>query len=110
MPERSEAIPITPPIASISRIRWPFPRPPIAGLQDIIPRSLFLNEIIAVLAPILSAAIAASIPACPAPITKISNVFIIVPRETFTCQYKIYQKHILAYPHNHFYQTIRPTN
>ena len=37
MPAASMALPITPSMASTSRTRTPFPRPPIAGLQDISP-------------------------------------------------------------------------
>ena len=37
MPAASATRPIRPSSASISRTRWPLPRPPIAGLQDIAP-------------------------------------------------------------------------
>ena len=37
MPAASATRPMTPSSASISRTRWPLPRPPMAGLQDISP-------------------------------------------------------------------------
>ena len=55
--------------ASISLIRWPFPIPPIAGLQDIEPIVETLFVISKVFAPTLADAVAASQPACPPPIT-----------------------------------------
>ena len=65
-----------PPIASISLTMWPFPIPPIAGLHDISP-ILFLSIVInSTWAPVLAAALAASTPACPPPITIISVSFI----------------------------------
>ena len=65
-------MPITPSKASISRTRWPFPSPPIAGLQDISPIVSILCVKSAVLTPILADAAAASHPACPPPITTTS--------------------------------------
>ena len=65
--------PMIPPSASISRTRWPFPIPPMAGLQDICPIRSRLRVRSAVLAPSLAAADAASHPACPPPITITSN-------------------------------------
>src|SRR5262249_2130770 len=59
--------------ASISRTRWPLPKPPIAGLQDIAPIVANRWVISAVRAPMRAAAAAASQPACPPPITMTSN-------------------------------------
>src|SRR5947209_16675182 len=59
--------------ASISRTRWPFPNPPIAGLQDMAPMVANRCVISAVCAPIRAAAAAASQPAWPPPITITSN-------------------------------------
>ncbi len=73
MPERSVTRAISPPSASISRTRWPFASPPMAGLQDIWP---IVSRFIVqrhVRIPILAAARAASQPAWPAPITITSN-------------------------------------
>ncbi|PRD37165.1 UNVERIFIED_CONTAM: hypothetical protein NCL1_06697 [Trichonephila clavipes] len=75
MPARSAMRPITPSIASISRTIWPLPKPPIAGLQDIVPMSAIRNVTKAVRAPMRAAAAAASHPACPAPITMTSKCF-----------------------------------
>src|SRR5271170_2486135 len=72
MPARSIARPITPSNASISRTRWPFPKPPIAGLQDISPIVSRRWVTSAVRAPIRAAAAAASQPACPPPTTTTS--------------------------------------
>src|SRR5215813_8241313 len=73
MPPRSATRPIRPSSASISRTRWPFPSPPIAGLQDIAPIVANWWVISAVCAPIRAAAAAASQPAWPPPITTTSN-------------------------------------
>ena len=37
IPDISAETPMRPPRASISRTKWPFPNPPIAGLHDITP-------------------------------------------------------------------------
>ena len=71
-PASSIARPICPPSASISRTRWPFARPPIAGLHDMRPTLSQSSVIIAVARPLRAAASAASIPACPAPTTTTS--------------------------------------
>ena len=63
---------MTPPIASISLIRCPFPNPPIAGLQDITPISSLEKVTIATFMLSLLAITAASTPAWPPPITKTS--------------------------------------
>ena len=77
MPTASVTSPITPPSASISRTRWPFAMPPIAGLHDICAiRSTFM-VIIAVRRPSRAHARAASHPACPAPTTIMSYFFCI---------------------------------
>src|ERR1700720_3748521 len=77
MPVWSIARPISPPIASISRTRWPLPIPPIAGLHDIWPIWSRLSVSIRVGTPIRAAAREASIPAWPAP-TTITPDFIVV--------------------------------
>src|SRR3981189_3607909 len=59
--------------ASISRTRWPLPRPPMAGLQDIAPMVANRWVTSAVFAPMRAAALAASQPAWPPPITMTSN-------------------------------------
>ena len=64
--------PSSPSSASISRTRCPFPRPPIAGLQDIAPMVEKRCVTSAVLAPIRAAALAASQPAWPPPMTMTS--------------------------------------
>jgi len=69
MPARSATRPITPSIASISRTRWPFPSPPIAGLQDITPIAARRSVTRMVRAPMRAAAAAASHPAWPPPTT-----------------------------------------
>ena len=73
IPASSAATPMTPPSASISRTRWPFAIPPMAGLHDICAmRSAFIVYN-AVFKPICAAACAASHPACPAPTTTTSK-------------------------------------
>ena len=59
----SVALPISPPIASISRARWPLANPPMAGLHDIWPMvsALIVNN--KVRQPIRAAPNAASTPA-----------------------------------------------
>src|SRR5438552_4796695 len=69
MPPRSATRPIRPSNASISRTRCPFPRPPIAGLQDIAPIVAKRWVTRAALAPMRAAAAAASQPAWPPPTT-----------------------------------------
>ena len=71
------AFAIKPSRASISLTKCPLPSPPIAGLQDISPIVFIFIVIKAVLAPILEAAAAASIPACPPPTTITSYLFIV---------------------------------
>src|ERR1700722_7565001 len=77
MPAVSAARAITPSSASISRTRWPLPKPPIAGLQDISPIVAKRWVTSAVVAPERAAAAAASHPAWPPPMTTTSN-FILV--------------------------------
>ena len=69
----SAVLPISPPSASISRTRWPFAVPPMLGLQGQLPTASMLIVNTAVRHPSRAAASAASMPACPAPITAISN-------------------------------------
>src|SRR6476660_2822544 len=73
MPAASAARAITPSSASISRTRWPLPSPPIAGLQDISPIVAKRWVTRAVAAPMRAAAVAASQPAWPPPMTTTSN-------------------------------------
>src|ERR1700686_2101933 len=73
MPPASATRPIRQSRASISRTRWPLPRPPIAGLHDIAPMVENLWVTNAVAAPMRAAAAAASQPACPPPTTITSN-------------------------------------
>src|SRR5262245_35262126 len=72
MPARSAATAMAPPIASISRTRWPLPMPPMAGLQLICPTVARLCVTSSVRAPVRAAARAASVPAWPPPITMTS--------------------------------------
>ncbi len=74
MPPRSAAQAIAPPIASISRTRWPLPMPPMAGLQLIAPTVSTLCVSSSVRAPRRAEASAASTPAWPPPITITSKV------------------------------------
>src|ERR1700733_9662033 len=74
MPAASAARAITPSSASISRTRWPLPRPPIAGLHDISPIVAKRCVTSAVDAPQRAAAVAASHPAWPPPMTTTSNL------------------------------------
>src|SRR5438034_4547920 len=67
------ARPIRPPSASISRTRCPFAVPPTAGLHGIWATVSFDNVQSPTLHPSLAAAYAASTPACPAPMTMMSN-------------------------------------
>jgi len=74
--------PIRPPSASTSRTTIPFAGPPTLGLHGIKPIVSKFIVIIKVLTPFLLAACAASIPACPPPITITSYSFknsVIVP-------------------------------
>ena len=71
----SAATGIIPPSASISRTTIPFAGPPTLGLHGIEPIISLLNVTIAVFLFIRLAAKQASIPACPAPITKTSYIF-----------------------------------
>src|SRR5689334_20378765 len=59
--------------ASISRTRWPLPKPPMAGLQDIAPMVVTRWVTSAVRAPRRAAAAAASVPAWPPPTTMTSK-------------------------------------
>ena len=70
----SAALAISPPSASSSRTRCPFPVPPMAGLQGIFPTASRLTVRHTVFMPIRAAASAASMPACPAPTTATLNV------------------------------------
>jgi hypothetical protein len=63
MPARSIARAIAPPSASISRVRWPLPIPPIAGLQLICPSVSARWVTSSVRAPARAAASEASVPA-----------------------------------------------
>src|SRR4051794_41471635 len=74
MPPASPTRPIRPSRASTSRTRWPLPRPPIAGLQDIAPTVEKRCVTRAVAAPIRAEAEAASQPAWPPPITMTSKL------------------------------------
>src|ERR1700686_2517530 len=60
--------------ASISRTRWPWPRPAIAGLHDMAPMVAKRCVTKAVIAPMRAAAAAASQPAWPPPTTSTSNL------------------------------------
>ena len=63
------AIAMAPPSASISLTRCPLPIPPIDGLHDIWPRVSILCVSNSVRHPNRALARAASVPACPPPIT-----------------------------------------
>src|SRR5689334_1845056 len=77
MPPASATRPIRPSSASTSRTRWPLPRPPTAGLQDIAPMVEKRWVTSAVFAPMRAAAAAASQPACPPPMTMTSKLFVV---------------------------------
>ncbi len=66
---RSVARAMIPPSASTSRTTVPLATPPIAGLQDIWPMVSSALVTIATLHPLRAAAMAASVPAWPAPTT-----------------------------------------
>ena len=72
MQQASAALPISPPRASSSRTRCPFPVPPMAGLQGMLPTESKLMVKTAVSQPSRAAARAASMPAWPAPMTATS--------------------------------------
>src|SRR3954464_1777979 len=74
MPPASPTRPIRPSSASTSRTRWPLPRPPMAGLQDMAPIVEKRCVTRAVAAPIRAEAEAASQPAWPPPITMTSKL------------------------------------
>ena len=79
IPVASMSRPMAPPRASNSRTMWPFPTPPMLGLQLIWPiwSRFIVSRVVAM--PIRAAIWAASIPACPPPIT--TTCFIaILPR------------------------------
>src|SRR5262245_41969326 len=69
----SIATAMRPPSASISRTRWPFAVPPIAGLHGINATVSADSVQRPTRHPSRAAAHAASTPACPAPITTTSN-------------------------------------
>ena len=69
MPARSVASAMAPPSASISLTMCPLPIPPMAGLHDICPSDSTLWVTNNVLQPWRAEANAASVPACPPPIT-----------------------------------------
>ena len=73
MQARSAARAISPPRASSSRTRCPFPVPPTAGLQGMFPTASRSTVKHRVSSPSRAAARAASIPAWPAPITATSQ-------------------------------------
>src|SRR5688572_30452705 len=73
MHDASATRPIRPPSASISRTRWPLPRPPTAGLHERRPTCSRLNVTQATRRPRRAAIRAASAPAWPAPTTTTSN-------------------------------------
>ena len=64
--------PIIPSKASISLTRWPFPMPPMDGLQLSSPIVSKRCVTSTVFAPVRAAAVAASQPACPPPTTTTS--------------------------------------
>ena len=68
----SMATPIKPPSASISRTRWPFAVPPIAGLHGMDATVSRESVHTPTRHPMRAAANAASTPACPAPTTMTS--------------------------------------
>jgi hypothetical protein len=72
MPAASAACPMSPPSASTSRTRWPLPRPPMAGLQDMTPTAPARSVRRQARAPARAAAAAASQPAWPPPTTTTS--------------------------------------
>jgi hypothetical protein len=74
MPLRSAALPMRPPSASISRTIWPFARPPMEGLQLILPTARGSIVISVTAAPDREAAAAASVPACPPPTTTMGGL------------------------------------
>src|SRR5712691_11825394 len=82
MPVASMARPMSPPSASISRTRWPFAVPPIAGLHGMCATVSVERVQKPTCAPSRAAACAASQPAWPAPITMTSNERLTVPRLT----------------------------
>ncbi len=73
MPVASMARPISPPIASISRTRWPFAVPPIAGLHGMSATVSADRVTRPTRHPRRAADQAASQPACPAPTTRTSK-------------------------------------
>src|SRR5512135_1224485 len=75
IPPSSVAAAIAPPKASTSLTKWPLPMPPIEGLQDITPSVSMLCVSSNVAQPARALASAASVPACPPPITMTSNCF-----------------------------------
>src|SRR3990172_9547794 len=72
MNARSVFRPCSPPRASTSRVNWPFPTPPTAGLQGMRAILSILKVTRAVWQPIRAAARAASQPEWPPPTTTTS--------------------------------------
>jgi hypothetical protein len=79
IPTLSVMRPICPPIASISLTICPLAMPPTAGLQGMRAIESAFIVMIKVLRPFLAAANAASQPACPAPTTITSYLFMKKP-------------------------------
>ena len=99
---RSVTIPIWPPNASISRTICPLAIPPTAGLQLICP-ILFMSMVISrVFDPMLAAAVAASQPACPAPITIMSYL------KSIVFIYYLFSYYLLFEYRDCFMQTVCP--
>jgi len=71
----SVALPISPPMASISRTKWPLANPPMAGIAGHLADRIGIDGQQQRLHPILAEAKAASTPACPAPTTITSYFF-----------------------------------
>src|SRR2546427_7389144 len=96
------ARPINPPSASISRTRWPFAVPPIAGLHGMWATVSVVSVQSPTCAPSRAAAYAASHPACPAPITITSKELVISlthateARLLSTCRYRTARKYVRA--------------
>ena len=74
----SAARPISPPSASMSLTIWPFAGPPIDGLHGISPTVLVFSVHSRVWQPRRAVARAASMPACPPPMTMISALFVLI--------------------------------
>ena len=96
MVARSASRPMTPSSASISRTRWPLPRPPMAGLQDITPIDWGSWVSSAVRAPMRAEAAAASQPACPPPTTITSKLRMLRLNRTGHESSPFHVKHIIC--------------